>query len=1201
MGIFDDDTLEDQASELRRVIGDPSVSKEMRDMARSIERMETRVRQAGIDPELTEPRGSLLWDVLDTLDAPRQGLAGIVDAAVRGDMFTDDVGTGFRRGQMEDITTSDILGRAGMDAGIGREVLGFAGDVLSDPLGWVTFGAGTAAKAGGRVLTEGGQQLSKNLSERLIAGGLTDPTEHGELIDTVFKAAGRYKDEAKKLEKFDSPAARDLALNNMSKAEEVLTKAGVNLDEIAGDIFESNKLRVGMNVPFLGHLTGESNSVKEVITQDIGPVGQALRAAGRILNPGKVKVAELELSDELVDAFDNVRLFANEKVAEIAAMVEPIPVAGLVVKGARKAVDVTKSATEGFKKIFAQKAITGANANNNRLDFLNVKAANKLKAMDRVMEVFSPEELTNKALMKDIALELDAMAMVAAKQTIQDGDIVNVFNRVAQSDEVLDGDLLAIGDALRAGGTEDVFRVQLDNYLQNPNVPPEKKDLMGRVIGAMDELAITEQEKGLGYQFLEYYLPHRYKNLNAVKGASAPGKADSFTKGRTFSSIGEAFEQRALVGDTDLPDLLRWRYQKGYDMLAQRQYAQRLMLEEGLDQSLLTALYREAVQEPNGPAAKALASYRVPLKAIDTDALVDGHTIKLYQEAVAKAADGDIPAGIAIANGSAAFSQKVREELFLAGTKPKDNMLPDAFLGELGEKVAIPGGGEMFLPKPIAQSFKETVAARDILKDTLGASPFGKASLKVLDHGTSFFKKMVTLPFPAYWGQNFLGDRFRQAMLGVHAYNPGIFARTKSVLDGKSAVVSKNGLRMDKPALERAIREMGMSYSVNDMLGTVQSFGDMNIDVLLAEKGNSTLKNVFNTKKGTWIAALNQTHDKFQKSFDGFFRVSHFLHRFEQGDTVADAARAAQDAYFNYRDMSPVESSLFRRFYMFYGYMSKATKTTMTDLVTNPGNITMQLHGTRALGGMLAGPEGPPTLEQHELKLLNSSVNAEQLSKVIGRAPDGTLVTARGFAAPLNAVMQQYALQTPRNFSVGELIDTFTDSAGRTIQKQFAMSNPAINAAAQMISGKNLYFDKPLSADFLRKMPDLTAAAEVVAGFTHTDLPVTLNDTVKTFLKAVPDGKGRLIADQSRFWILTNLIPGMGRAMGTLGGFTNTDIPEGRGLTRALTGINISDQDPSRTYLYQRKAELEDAIQANSVNQRLKNQRAELLGLDDEE
>jgi hypothetical protein len=1195
MGIFDDEnngnpSLFGTDDDVYRIMSDFTQPKQTRDLATQVHGMEDRVRKAGLDPSLTEPRPSFFGELLDTLDAPRQGVAGILDTLVRGDMFTkdangDDVGFGFRRGQQENTTTSDILDRLGFNPGIGRGIAGLAGDIITDPLSWITLGTGAGARVGGKVLAEEGAQLSKTLSERLMGNGVTDLIAHDSAKDDIFKAISTYQDEAKLAHSTTSEAAKALHLDQMSKAESVFSPH-VSVDEIAGkQLFETNKLRVGLNLPFLGHLTGDAAITGEELAKDIGPVGQALRLAGKAFKPGKIDLGAYEFSDDTIKAFDNIKAYANEGLSKIVEAIEPVPVLGALSK---KATDIVSSANDIFKKTFYQKALVGAAANNNRLDFLNVRAANKARAVQEVLSTFKPEELANKSLMKDVYMDIDSLAMQAAKETLPEDDgVVKALNRFMSTGEVLDSDHAVLDEALKGAGSDNQFRSHLNDYLANPQVPPDRKELVQRTIGAMDSLSSLEAEKGVNYNFLSYYVPHRYKNIGQMEGKVA-GKSANFAEKRTFANVGDAFAQRGLVADDELPELLRYRFQKGFDNIAQRQYAQRLMVEEGLNPKLLTNLYKEAVQEPKGAAAQALARYRVQLKPLDAEMLADGRSAQLYQEAFGKAAKGDAEAGRIVADGAAAYTQKVREELLSSGQKPLDNWLPDAALGEIGEKVTH-NGEQLILPKPIADSMKETIAARDILKDTLGSTPFGKATIGALDHASSFFKKMVTLPWPGYWVQNFIGDRFNQALQGIHAYDPGIFARTHSVLGGKSAVISKNGLRLDKTALERVIKEMGLSFSVGDMIGAVESFSQSNIDkALLAQKG--VLKNALSLSPQKWGAALSKNQDNFQKAFDSFFRVGHFVHRFEKGDTVADAVRASQEAYYNYRDMSPVESSLFRRFYMFYGYMSKATKQTMTSLVSAPGNLTMQLHGTNALAELFMDPEGAPTLEKHEMRLLNSQVNAEQLSKVVGRAPDGTPLTARGFAAPLNAVMQQFSVQVPRSFSVGEFVDTFSDSALRTVQKQFAMSNPAINAPLQLISGKNLYFDKPLDAEFLRKLPSLNAAAEKLAGFKHDELPFDLDAATKSFLKAVPDGKGRLIADPSRMWILVNLVPGMGRAVSTTGAFTNDDIPTGKAALRGLTGISVNSQEPSRTYLYQRKNELEKFISANSVNQRLKNQ-----------
>lgn len=1213
------------SNELSLILSQPNLDPKTREMAMRVKGMEDRVRQAGLDPSLTEPRSSFFGDLLDTLDAPRQGVAGVIDTLFRGDMFGTDantgesVGTGFRRGQIENTTTSDILRRNDLiDNPILRGIAGFAGDILTDPLTYLTLGAGAGARAGGKVLTEEGSSLVRQAHERLAMSGIVDPIERSNQIDDAIKAAARFQETASKFDKAGPESVRALDADQMSKAMDSFGKVFSPEEVIGRDLFAKKSLKIGANIPFLGHLTGaEAPKFTEEILKEQGPVGQAFRLLGKIWKPGKVNIGDFRFSDEALDTFSNISKYANNKLADVGAQLgklKDIPVIGGGVSAAeaigKRAKSAFQASNDLFKKIFYQKGLVGADANTNRLNYMDARAAAKVIARDKTFETLGEDLIANKAAQKEIFLAIDGQMMDAARAGIANApkdtqkQILDTINKIQTTGEVSEGDQLILRQFANESGAEEQVRARIANVLNDPNVAPEVKDGIQRTMKAMDETAAEDAASGLGYSALEYYLPHKYMSLGSeAKNVSSAGKADSFLKKRTYNSITDAFETSGKVADTSLADLLKHRFEKSLVLRQQRNYAQRLMIEEGLNPDLVSKVYKEALLDPKGAAAQALKRYRIELKPIDIEAMKDAAVTAERQKVYAKIGLANDPeASRLVAMNASDFEQKVHQDMWASGDKPLDNLIPQEALGEIGSKVSIPGGGEMFLPKPIADSFKETIAARDILKDAVGSSSFGKASLKALDHVTSAFKKMVTLPFPAYWAQNMLGDRFMQAMQGAHAMDPGLFARAHAVLSGKSAITSANGIRLDKPALEKIIKQLGLNYNVSDFLGTIESFGDMNVDKFLAQK-NSLFHNISQGApfipgvgdKAKAAAGLSQLHDKFQKTFDGFQRVTHFIHRFEKGDSIADAARAAQDAYFNYRDLSPVEQSLFRRFYMFYGYMSKATKHSMTSLITRPGNLTGQLHGVNALAEFFSDPDAAPTAEMHDSKLLNSVVTNEQLSRVIGRTPDGRPIKGRGFAAPLNAVMQQFSLQTPRNFSVGELIDTAGDSARRTIQKQFATANPAINAAAQVVSGKNLYFDKPLDAEFLRKLPSLNAAAERFAGYKHDELPVDLDAATKYFLKAVPDGKGRLIADPARMWILMNVVPGLGRATSMVGTMTNADVPTGVGALRSLLNVNLDDSDPSRTYLATRRDELDKFISANSVNQRLRNQK------DDEE
>jgi len=278
-----------------------------------------------------------------------------------------------------------------------------------------------------------------------------------------------------------------------------------------------------------------------------------------------------------------------------------------------------------------------------------------------------------------------------------------------------------------------------------------------------------------------------------------------------------------------------------------------------------------------------------------------------------------------------------------------------------------------------------------------------------------------------------------------------------------------------------------------------------------------------------------------------------------------------------------------RRFYMFYGWTAGSTKKALIQAVTNPGALQQQIKAARATAEAFSDPNAAPTAEQFDMKLLDSLTSAEQISFAIGKGKDGKRLMARGFGLPLNTLMQQFTLNRPRSFKIDELISWTGETVGRNFQKQLATANPLINMAAQALSGKNLYFDKPLNAEFLRRLPSFQAAAQRLGVAEYTDIPKDLDAAMIKWLKAVPDGRGRLVADPGRFWVLTNLIPGLSRAISTLTPASTTSFPAGTALLPILSGVRIEEQDPERSMLSGIAQRLKDQATGQSYNLRKRN------------
>lgn len=1187
--------------EVDAIRNDFGLDDDTRKLADQIAQVQQNIAQVGLNPQEAEPRESLFMRGLNALSYPLHGALGVMDAIVSGDIGSADVGTGWQRGEDENLTGSEYLRKHHVlsDSPIARGLAGFGIDMIADPVTWLSLGTGSVAKVGGKALTEAGAALHATGVSRLAALGVTDTIEQSKMLEEAFRAMDIAKDATSQIEKYRKAGASADAIaaesSRFASAEDVYSSVFKSDEVLGNDIFAKPTLNIGKDLPFLGHLTGEAIAPSAEVLNDAGPIGKALRTAGYIFSPGHLDVAKIELPDNLLNAFSNIRNFANAQLANTGAALAKIPLVGeptvALAKGFGNAYDALSSE---MARIFNQKALIGEGSANAREEFLNLKAAAPSMAMDRTVNILGAENLTKTDKLKDAYLLIDSLAKDATlKGPLDKEKTFNLLKKMSYGQEASDGDLAELRNVFQTpldaqGLTPELyFRSGLQTALQSPDLDPEVKDIAQRIVNGMDQLSLQEAEKGIDHGFLEYYVTHKYLDPERNPFSYASGASDAkFTKARSYDTIADAFNQGGKIADTDVANLLKWRIQKSITLQGQVDFAHRLAIEHGVPQQLVTSLYKEAALDPGGIAAQALRRYHFEPPTLDWDGIKDTAISAERQKMYQKALGGDPEAQKLMTKNLAEFQDYVHSELWKNGQPPFDKGMPMGLLGEIGDTIKSPDGKEIFLPKAVADAYKETVASRDYFKEAMGGSAIGRTLVRAMDATTNMMRKWVTMPFPAFWARHFTTGRFRQAMQGLEAMNPGVMARTYSLLKGESAIRNKAGQLLDTPTLNRLLSTNNLKYGVSDYIGVLGAHADSDIDAYL-RTGKGMLDNLFSSAPGAKKALLTQVHDKFERGFDGFFRVNHIVHRFEQGDSLGDAVKAANDTYFNYTNMSNVERSWFRRFYMFYGFMSNATKSTMNDLITKPGNIMLQLHGTRALAEFLSDEDAAPTAEAHDYRLLNASLTGDRLSYQIGETEDGKALTASGFGTPLEHVTGAFTAYAPRNFSVGELASTAVDSVKRTLQKQFASSNPVINSVAQAVSGKNLYFDKPLSADFLRKLPDLTEAAEKIAGYTHTSIPTTINDAAKEFLDAVPDGKGRLIVNPAKMWILVNLVPGFARSASMAGTFSNADIPTKAALIRAMTGVNVNESEVSRSYLYDQKNELEKYYASHDIKKRL--------------
>ena len=125
----------------------------------------------------TPQKKGFLGDLLDVISRGQYASANMAKTLTddNKDSFGDVMGSAYRGLSGQDRTSyRDVLEQSGMEPGILRSTLGFAGDVLLDPTTYLTLGVGTGAKIGSKVAAKGlGKAIPKALGKEVIdKGGL---------------------------------------------------------------------------------------------------------------------------------------------------------------------------------------------------------------------------------------------------------------------------------------------------------------------------------------------------------------------------------------------------------------------------------------------------------------------------------------------------------------------------------------------------------------------------------------------------------------------------------------------------------------------------------------------------------------------------------------------------------------------------------------------------------------------------------------------------------------------------------------------------------------------------------------------------------------------------------------------------------------------------------------------------------------------
>lgn len=213
-----------------------------------------RVRNAPAEDVYDGPHGGLQY-ALELLDLPRNAVANLANTIIGAP--TDSK---YRAFGLPKVSAGDLLKQLGWTgddtaSSVGRGVAGFLGDVATDPLTYLTFGAGGLLGQGGRKIGQraftqaGAKAVEAETAARLAGLGEKAGETLRELHQTQINSLRRGAGLGEQIERAAHPLARDFSEQEGRRIFE---------EQVAGELADKspellNRNRIGVSTQGLKH------------------------------------------------------------------------------------------------------------------------------------------------------------------------------------------------------------------------------------------------------------------------------------------------------------------------------------------------------------------------------------------------------------------------------------------------------------------------------------------------------------------------------------------------------------------------------------------------------------------------------------------------------------------------------------------------------------------------------------------------------------------------------------------------------------------------------------------------------------------------------------------------------------------------------------------------------------------------------------
>lgn len=1070
-------------------------------LQKQIDNLSTRMNAAGVDAsKAKDSRNAIekflglpenqnfVFDIFELLNRPQQALFGAINAAQKG----EDAGAAAWSNFKGDTETSfkDILTQAGMSDREGKldfaDILGFAGDVLLDPLDLalipVTGGANVAAQA---------------------VDTAADVAKGAKAVDTaadVAKAGVKFKSANDLLFEGAGKAVKGLAKAADTGIEKALTKA----DELAGITYKTADARSAANLGKVldstklaerAEKTGRSLSelsrgsletykdVKDQISRafsTVASIPKEVKDSLRKNNANTVRAAN-ELKP-LYESLDNSITDYAYKVAESM--------------GDTSEATVRKIAEQTDKDIANLKEFMNLNRETTMRDIIKEAKNGKLKVADAGEDIINKlnniADDVNKAgrglnLTVDVTddgfikLSKDWNKVKPTKaqynklvkeygQNFADEiagitlDDTKLAEKVVKKGNYTQADLDEFGKLMEKYDTDDAFK-QL--YQQND-------DVFNKANGILDKYFDTKLTEE--YADNAGYVRHAF-NKEQFDKYKQLGFVDEYgrvlTKGNTKILGDRLYNMSAREAN----NMFKESISKNIDKLSdeQRKAVEKLLSEDGifsegitksfsnylenipklardsktLDTVLVDATfgnYKELkdIDKQIDKARKAGDTSLVESLTADKVNKLNNSNMKLLTNS-----DSTIPRG---------FKQLNSDEVNLLSNK-LSKMSSELGLKDMEDlsKYIKNNGGKMAVNKDILRLV-------EIGTDTKGS----KGLVRLYDQYLNFFKRNKVLS-SSFQINNFLGNTSNMYLAGISPTKQAqLFPEAINIMNKSDDLMRKAANGIELTSKEQKMLDVWNGF-IDAGFGDPKSLTALDLaDMPDSLKAYFKGEKEFKTVKDFLVDGLPYLNNKMNNYMDTMARLATFMEgtrntKFLDKLGVADAGEAVRKVLFDPQDLTEFERNWMKRALPFYTFTKKNLAFQFDNLSKNASQYSKLIRGYDRLLDAATGDNSENVSDwlKNNLYIPIPSIGEDGSYKVIrGSLPFGNLIDTLedplGNLTNLSTPLLKMHIELPRNTNL------FT---GREIEKfpgELSKNIPGMTKKGEYLLGNLTGLDVPI-------------------------------------------------------------------------------------------------------------------------------------------